>query len=63
MIRKGGQSYISELHESQRCRNIYRRVEEGWLEAAMNVLWDQEQLSPGRAVWRVKDIKELTYEE
>ena len=26
-------------------------------------LWDQEQLSPARAVWGVKDIKELAFKE
>lgn len=50
MIRKGGQGLIAELHEPQRCRNLYRRVQEGWLEAAVNGLRDQEQLSPARTV-------------
>lgn len=36
MIRKGGPAVISELYEPVRCRTLYRRVEEGRVEAAAN---------------------------
>lgn len=50
MIRKGGPGFITELLKSQRCGNLFRRVEEGWLEA----------LGSGAAfTWGVKDVKRV----
>lgn len=33
MTRKRGPDFVIELHEPQRCRNLYRRGEKGQLEA------------------------------
>ena len=35
----------------------------GMAGSCKNVLWDRKLLSPIRAVWGGKDVKELTYEE
>lgn len=53
-IRKGGPGFLTELHKPQRCRNLFRRVEAGGLEALG---------SEAAFTWGVKGVKELAFEE